>query len=223
MHWSELSWLAVGFVAQACYGGRFLIQWIASERAGRSIIPIHFWHLSVVGEVLLLAYAVHRRDPVIAVGQLVGLAIYLRNIEFIHRHRNQKSFGGWFRPWLLLALAAGILGYAGAPDAAARALRVDSFWTLFGFLGQFLFTSRFIVQWLFSERAGRSVTPVHFWYLSIVGSLMLLAYAIAVRDPVIILGQAFGTIVYTRNLVLMRRHDADEVAPTEEEPEQMKR
>lgn len=219
MHWSELSWLAIGFVAQACYGARFLIQWIASERAGRSIIPIHFWYLSVVGEVLLLAYAVHRRDPVIAVGQLVGLAIYLRNIEFIHRHRNQKSFGGWFRPWLLLAVAAGIVGYAGAPEATTRELRVDSFWTLFGFLGQFLFTSRFVLQWLLSERAGRSVTPVQFWYLSIVGSLMLLAYAIAVMDPVIILGQAFGTVVYTRNLVLMRRPSADEVEPVQKDRE----
>jgi lipid-A-disaccharide synthase-like uncharacterized protein len=214
---SELGWLAVGFVAQACYGARFLIQWIASERAGRSLIPIHFWYLSVIGEVLLLAYAVHRRDPVIAAGQLAGLAIYLRNIEFVYRHRNQKGFGGWFRPWLLLALAAGVAGYAGAPEAAARALRVDSFWTLFGFIGQLLFTSRFIVQWIFSERARRSVTPVHFWYLSIVGSLMLLAYAIAVADPVIIVGQAFGSLVYTRNLALMRRERAARVKPAMEQ------
>jgi lipid-A-disaccharide synthase-like uncharacterized protein len=217
MHWSEVVWLSVGFVAQACYGARFLIQWIASERAGRSLIPVHFWYLSVVGEVLLLAYAVHRRDPVIAMGQLAGLAIYLRNIELVHRHRNQAGLKGWFRPWMLLALAAGVAGYAGAPEAATRALRVDSFWTLFGFLGQFLFTSRFVVQWLFSERAGRSVTPVHFWYLSIIGSLMLLAYAIAVRDPVIVLGQAFGTVVYTRNLVLMRRQGAGEAEATSEQ------
>jgi lipid-A-disaccharide synthase-like uncharacterized protein len=208
MHWSEGVWLTAGFAAQACYGGRFLLQWVVSERAGRSLIPVHFWYLSVVGEVLLLAYAVHRRDPVIATGQLVGLAIYLRNIEFIHRHRTQATGRGWFRPWLLLSVAAGVAGYAGAPEAAARALRIDSFWTTFGFVGQFLFTSRFVVQWMYSERAGRSVTPVQFWYLSIAGSFMLLTYAVAVRDPVIILGQTLGSVVYVRNLVLMRRYSA---------------
>ena len=62
-----------------------------------------------------------------------------------------------------------------------------------------------MVQWLFSEKARRSITPVHFWYLSMIGSALLLAYAIYQRDPVIMLGQGFGFVVYLRNLALIRR------------------
>jgi len=212
MHWTEIFWLGVGFTAQALYGARFALQWIVSERARKSVIPVHFWYLSVVAEVLLLAYAVHWRDPVIITGQLLGLAIYLRNIEFIHRSMEGVNARSWFLPWVLWSAAAVLAGYIGVPEATTRALRVDGFWTVFGLVGQFLFTSRFIVQWLFSERARQSVTPVHFWYLSITGSLMLLAYAIAIKDPVIIVGQAFGFAVYARNLMLLSRERREKSA-----------
>jgi len=78
-------------------------------------------------------------------------------------------------------------------------------WLALGFLAQALFASRFVVQWLASERARASVIPVAFWYLSLVGGLMLLAYAIYRRDPVFILGQATGALIYARNLFLIRR------------------
>jgi len=74
-----------------------------------------------------------------------------------------------------------------------------------GFLGQFIFASRFIVQWIYSEKKGESYIPIIFWYLSIVGGLSLLVYAIFRKDPVIILGQSFGILVYTRNLILIYR------------------
>jgi lipid-A-disaccharide synthase-like uncharacterized protein len=75
-----------------------------------------------------------------------------------------------------------------------------------GFIGQILFTGRFVVQLWYSERAQESVNPVAFWYLSMSGSLLLLGYAISTSDLVIILGQSFGMLVYVRNLVLIRRH-----------------
>jgi lipid-A-disaccharide synthase-like uncharacterized protein len=74
-----------------------------------------------------------------------------------------------------------------------------------GFAGQVLFSLRFIVQWLASERAARSVVPVHFWYLSIAGGAMLFLYALYRRDPVFVLGQGLGLFVYVRNLWLIRR------------------
>lgn len=74
-----------------------------------------------------------------------------------------------------------------------------------GFAGQALFASRFLVQWIVSERRGESVIPVAFWYLSIGGSVLLFTYAVLRRDPVFMLGQATGSIVYVRNLVLIRR------------------
>jgi lipid-A-disaccharide synthase-like uncharacterized protein len=78
-----------------------------------------------------------------------------------------------------------------------------TFWLLIGFLGQAFFTARFLVQWLVSERKCDSVVPVVFWWLSLLGGMALLAYAIFRRDPVIIVGQAMGLFVYTRNLMLV--------------------
>lgn len=79
------------------------------------------------------------------------------------------------------------------------------FWLATGFLGQLLFTSRFLVQWIASERSGRSVIPDAFWWLSLAGGGTLLAYAVWRGDPVFILGQGGGLIVYLRNLALIRR------------------
>lgn len=78
-------------------------------------------------------------------------------------------------------------------------------WLLVGFLGQGLFTARFIVQWLVSEQNRDSVVPEAFWWLSLLGGLALLCYAISRRDPVIIIGQAMGLIVYLRNLMLLNK------------------
>jgi lipid-A-disaccharide synthase-like uncharacterized protein len=80
------------------------------------------------------------------------------------------------------------------------------FWVLIGFAGQFLFGARFIVQWISSERVKRSHIPVQFWYLSLIGGSITTAYAIHRRDPVFIVGQASGLIVYVRNLMLIHRH-----------------
>ena len=87
---SESLWLAIGFVGQALFSGRFLVQWIASERARRSIIPTAFWLFSLGGGVTLLAYAIWRRDPVFIVGQGTGLAIYLRNLWFIREEKQAR-------------------------------------------------------------------------------------------------------------------------------------
>ena len=76
---------------------------------------------------------------------------------------------------------------------------------LFGLAGQFTFMMRFLVQWLASERRGRSYVPVVFWYISLLGGLMLFTYALFRRDPVIMLGQLLGILIYVRNLVLIYR------------------
>jgi lipid-A-disaccharide synthase-like uncharacterized protein len=75
-----------------------------------------------------------------------------------------------------------------------------------GFIGQAVFMSRFVVQWVVSERAKKSIIPISFWYLSLCGSALLLFYAISVQDPVFVLGQLFGFIVYIRNLILIHTH-----------------
>ncbi len=83
--WLADPWLVVGFSGQAAFSARFLVQWLRSERAGRTIVPRSFWHLSLAGAVLLLAYAVQRRDAVFMVGQLFGLFVYGRNLALQSR------------------------------------------------------------------------------------------------------------------------------------------
>ena len=85
----ELIWIIVGFVAQFMFMMRFIMQWIYSERARRSIVPEVFWYFSLLGGALLLAYAIHRTDPVFIAGQSLGLLIYSRNISFIWREKKR--------------------------------------------------------------------------------------------------------------------------------------
>ncbi|RIK98161.1 MAG: hypothetical protein DCC74_05275 [Proteobacteria bacterium] len=86
-------WVALGFVAQAFFTMRFVVQWIASERARKSIIPVAFWFFSIGGGVLLLIYALYRRDPVFIAGQAFGLLVYFRNVYFIMVHRRETAAG----------------------------------------------------------------------------------------------------------------------------------
>ena len=92
----ERFWLAVGFLGQLLFTGRFVVQWIASERKQKTVVPTAFWWLSISGGSLLLFYACYRRDPVIITGQLTGLFVYTRNLMIMHRHlkkleQNQAS------------------------------------------------------------------------------------------------------------------------------------
>jgi lipid-A-disaccharide synthase-like uncharacterized protein len=84
-------WVLLGFIAQGFFTARFVVQWIASERAGKSVIPIAFWFCSIGGGVLLLAYALYRRDPVFIAGQAFGVFVYLRNLYFVLRERREAA------------------------------------------------------------------------------------------------------------------------------------
>ena len=86
-----------------------------------------------------------------------------------------------------------------------------SWWDVFGFFGQIVFAGRFVLQWIVSEIKGRSVVPVQFWMLSLAGTSILLIYAIHLRDPVFIVGQAMGSFIYIRNLMLIHKEKTEEV------------
>ena len=94
MSWAALflhPWTIVGFIGQALFSARFIVQWIASEKAKRSIVPEAFWIFSIAGGAVLLSYAIYRRDPVFIAGQGAGLAIYTRNVVFILRERRARQ------------------------------------------------------------------------------------------------------------------------------------
>lgn len=84
-------WLIIGFSGQAFFTSRFVVQWFASERLKKSVVPTAFWYLSLLGGTVLLVYAVNRHDPVFIVGQLTGIFIYLRNLHFIRGERRQTK------------------------------------------------------------------------------------------------------------------------------------
>lgn len=84
-------WLAVGFIGQLAFTGRFVLQWLYSEYHKRSVIPVGFWYLSMVGSALLLAYAIYREDPVFIIGQSFGFIVYLRNLQLIARQKDNKG------------------------------------------------------------------------------------------------------------------------------------
>ncbi len=84
-------WLAVGFIGQALFSARFIVQWLSSEKMKKSVIPHAFWYFSVAGGCTLLAYAIHRRDPVFILGQASGLFIYFRNLQFLWRDKGKAQ------------------------------------------------------------------------------------------------------------------------------------
>ncbi|HEY8494652.1 MAG TPA: lipid-A-disaccharide synthase N-terminal domain-containing protein [Myxococcota bacterium] len=92
LDWSDSPlWLAIGLTGNAAFFARFLVQWIASERAGRSYVPAVFWYLSIAGSLILLAYAIHRRDPVFTLAFLPNCVVYVRNLVLLRRTGASES------------------------------------------------------------------------------------------------------------------------------------
>ena len=86
---TDLIWLSIGLAGQCLFMARFIVQWIHSERHGQSLIPVSFWYLSLLGGLIVLAYGIHKLDPVIILGQLPGTIVYTRNLMLIHRNKKQ--------------------------------------------------------------------------------------------------------------------------------------
>jgi lipid-A-disaccharide synthase-like uncharacterized protein len=84
-------WVILGFAGQGLFMMRFLVQWIASERAKKSVVPNVFWVFSIGGGLVLLIYALHKEDPVFTLGQGLGLFVYIRNMMLIRKHRNSEK------------------------------------------------------------------------------------------------------------------------------------
>jgi len=90
---TEQMWLGIGLLGQAFFSARFLVQWIASERRRKSVVPNQFWYFSVGGGIIMLGYAIYRRDPIFILGQAAGLFVYARNLYLIHRAPEQQLVG----------------------------------------------------------------------------------------------------------------------------------
>ncbi len=196
----------VGFLAQILFSARLLVQWIFSERAGRVLSPLLFWQLSIVASFIFMIYGILRRDLAIIAGQSITYGIYIRNLHYQgcwSRMPVLFRIAGWLFP--LTAILWLLLGDSYSYSNILFNKQIPFKLMLWGVAGQLVFTGRFVYQWLYIERVKESVFPMGFWIISLVGSFMVISYAIFRRDPVLFIGQIFGVVVYGRNLRLYYR------------------
>lgn len=200
---------SIGFIAQILFSSRLVVQWITSEKQKKVITPTLFWTLSLFASFLLFIYGYLRSDFAIMLGQGLTYFIYIRNLQL---QGEWVKFPKLIR-YLLLAVPTFIVIYYFNNNVIDRDILFKNeaipLWLLvLGIISQVVFTFRFVYQWLYSEYKKQSTLPFGFWLLSLVGSLLILVYAIFRRDPVLFLGHGLGLIIYTRNLILIKKEDA---------------
>ena len=203
----------IGIAAQILFSGRLLVQWIASERAKKVLSPTLFWQMSMAASFMLCVYGWLRNDFAIIAGQLISYYIYIWNL------RAKKAWDTM--PEVLRAVVSYLpvvavcwfaIDWRETAEHLFQQENIPGWLIVFGTVGQFTFTLRFIYQWRYSARAGESLLPTTFWLISLLGSGMIIAYAIIRRDPVLILGQSTGFVVYLRNIMISRKAARSESA-----------
>lgn len=203
-HWTIY---AVGFLAQILFSGRTIHQWFLSERQNKVVTPTLFWTLGIIAAFLLLIYGYLRDDFAIILGQMFMFYIYVRNLQI---KNVWKKYNKYLKIIILLApviLIVSVLGL-GAYDVE-KLFENDNIpvWLMIiGIVGQVTFTMRFVYQWLHAERNKKSTLPFGFWMLSLCGSVIILAYSIFRKDPVLFVAHLFGMVVYIRNLYLLKNN-----------------
>lgn len=193
----------IGFLAQIFFSARILYQWIVTEKAKKIISPPIFWILSIFGSYLLFIYGVLRNDFAIIFGQFIAYYIYLWNLNM---QGIWKRIHVGLKAILLLtpviAVALLMRDMNAFTTLFFRQKDIPIWLLIFGSAGQVLFTFRFIYQWIYSAHLHRSVLPIGFWIISLLGSGIIVAYGIIRHDPVLILGQSVGFVAYVRNIMI---------------------
>ena len=196
----------IGFLAQICFSGRLLFQWIMSEMAKQVVSPSIFWLLSLLGSYLLFFYGWLRDDFAIILGQFISYYIYIWNLDI---KNNWKKIPRPIR-YILIATPFLAISYMFSESRAFisqffRNEDVPLWLLIYGSLGQIIFTLRFIYQWVYSRKRHESILPLGFWLISLLGSAIIVSYAIVRHDPVLILGQSTGLVVYIRNIWILKK------------------
>jgi len=203
------NWLiySVGFLAQLLFSGRLILQWILSEKNKKVLTPSIFWKLSLLASFLLFVYGYLRNDFAIMLGQALTYFIYIRNLQLQGEWQKAPKFLRiflWIFPVLIVIYSFNNNTY----DLVKLFQNKDIPFALllWGSVAQVIFTLRFVYQWIYSEKNKESSLPFGFWLLSLIGSLMILIYAILRKDPVLFVGHMMGSIIYSRNIILSKKH-----------------
>lgn len=204
---------SIGFLAQILFSSRLIIQWVTSEKQRRVITPTLFWTLSLIASVLLFIYGYLRYDFSIMLGQSLTYYIYIRNLQLQKQWQKFPKFLQWFL--LIFPILIVIYYYNNNKIDVDLLFKNEAipFWLLgLGIIAQVIFTLRFVYQWLYSEVKKTSTLPFGFWLLSLVGSLLILTYAVIRTDWVLLVGHGLGSIIYSRNIYLIHKADASEAS-----------
>jgi len=203
-------WLiySVGFLAQILFSSRLVVQWLTSEKQKKVTTPVLFWSLSLVASFLLFVYGYLRDDFAIMFGQTLTYFIYIRNLQLQNQWNKIPKF---LRTFLLVfPLLIGLYYFNNNiidVDNLFRNEAIPLWLLILGIVSQVVFTLRFVYQWLYSEKKKESSLPFGFWMLSLIGSLLILTYAVIRKDPVLFVGHILGATIYIRNLMLLKKHD----------------
>lgn len=193
----------IGLSAQVLFSARLLVQWIQSEKVKKVLTPTLFWKLSLLASFLMFLYGWLRDDFVIMFGQSITYFIYIRNMQlqgtWEKLHKTIQAIL-WLFPFVILYYFHN--NNRIDIDLLFRNQQIPLSLLIWGSIGQIIFTLRFVYQWVYSERQKESHLPFGFWLLSLIGSFMLISYAIYRKDPVLLLGQGFGFIIYSRNILI---------------------
>ncbi len=221
-HISRFALLTIGFAGQMLFSARVIAQAWSSHQRKESYMPPSFWYFSLAAATLLIFYCFVRSEPVGLLMQALMSALYLRNIYLIRREANGRGINRTLCILVmsaisLLLVACVLMMFAPVNTAFPNVQNPQYFLLPFsdimiparpvlawGFIGSAIFMGRFFVQWLASERVGRSIVPTSFWIMASVGSVMLLFYFLVKSDPVNLVGQLTTLPAYIYNLSLIR-------------------
>ena len=198
----------IGLIAQLLFSLRLLVQWIFSEKENEVVTPTFFWIVSLIASFLFFIYGYLRNDFAIMLGQFITYYIYIRNLQLQNKwNRLQKGIKIGFINFPLIVL---LITFLKGEFNFSQLFNQDfiPIWLLaLGIVSQLIFTLRFIIQWIISEKNKFSQLPNTFWILSLVGSVLILIYSIFRKDPILFIGHAFGIIIYCRNLIILKNHN----------------
>jgi 4-amino-4-deoxy-L-arabinose transferase len=213
---ASFQWIDLfGIAGAVIFYSRFYLQWYFSERAGRSVVPVGFWYLSAAGSISLFLYGVLLQSPLGVFAHCFNMVVYARNL--VHIWRRRDTLTAWRMRFanaaIVLSLGAAVvlLAYTwfGHYQTSKEAQPSEALWGWFlialGLLGQVLFASRFLLQWLVTEARKKSTFPTAFWYVSIAASLLQILSFGGQGEWVFALGLVSTMPVYLRNLWLIHR------------------
>lgn len=202
----------LGIVSTLAFTLRFVIQWLQSERAHKSLVTAPFWWLSIFGNLMLGLHALIQGQYPVCIVQVINGTIACRNLNLMHSAAKQ-----WSLKSTIVFLLSGMIfttltfwltngnWFRIPAHSLQHTSQISSVWHLIGTAGVILFASRFWIQWMQAEKAQKSSLQAPFWWLSLIGASLSIIYFALIRDYVNLVGPLFGLIPYCRNLILLRK------------------